>query len=423
MDAELRERAVSTIRANDRGGYTVPTAGLYPFQWNWDSCLAALGIARFDRDRAWREVETLLSAQWRNGMVPHIVFWADDDGYFPGKGEWDSGTEPPTSGHSQPPVASSVVWSLVRSGGAEDAGRARKVFPELLACHRWWHERRDPDGTGVVAVTHPWESGRDNSPDWDDALSAVEVPEGVRGYRRRDLDHVDAGARPTDEQYDRFMALVAFGRNCGWDPEEIHRNGPFLAADPGVQFILLRADRDLLCLAETLGEDGAAAALRGWVAAAEDGSDSLWSEDLGGYCARDLRSGKMSPGLSSASMLAWYAGVAREDRRKRMAEAARGMLEGVEYGMPSWKAGTEGFEPRRYWRGPVWAVMNFMVSAGLVEQGEADLGRRIRSDAQRLIGERGFREYFDPETGDGVGGGDFTWTAAMALAWEAEEVR
>lgn len=44
LDAQARE----ILRANDRGGYTVLTTGLYPFQWNWDSCLTALGWATFD---------------------------------------------------------------------------------------------------------------------------------------------------------------------------------------------------------------------------------------------------------------------------------------------------------------------------------------------------------------------------------------
>lgn len=31
------DRAKRILAANDRGGYTVPTDRLYPFQWNWDS--------------------------------------------------------------------------------------------------------------------------------------------------------------------------------------------------------------------------------------------------------------------------------------------------------------------------------------------------------------------------------------------------
>jgi hypothetical protein len=39
---ETRQQAIEILRRNDPGGYTVPTAtGLYPAQWNWDSCLVA----------------------------------------------------------------------------------------------------------------------------------------------------------------------------------------------------------------------------------------------------------------------------------------------------------------------------------------------------------------------------------------------
>lgn len=33
--ADLHDHAVAILKENDRGAYTVPTKGLYPFQWNW----------------------------------------------------------------------------------------------------------------------------------------------------------------------------------------------------------------------------------------------------------------------------------------------------------------------------------------------------------------------------------------------------
>ena len=59
-----------------------------------------------------------------------------------------------------------------RSGLAER--RARDLFPRL-ARHRWFHTVRDPDGTGMVTTLHPWETGMDNSPAWDEVLAQVEV--------------------------------------------------------------------------------------------------------------------------------------------------------------------------------------------------------------------------------------------------------
>ena len=56
----LEQKAQDILRANDRGGYTVPTARLYPFQWYWDSVICALGWQTFDEERAWQEMDFLL---------------------------------------------------------------------------------------------------------------------------------------------------------------------------------------------------------------------------------------------------------------------------------------------------------------------------------------------------------------------------
>ena len=90
------QSAEEILKKNDLGSYTVPTHGLYPFQWNWDSCLTALGQFHFNEARAWREIETLMAHQWNDGMVPHIIFHKEDDGYFPGPDVWATGRKVPT---------------------------------------------------------------------------------------------------------------------------------------------------------------------------------------------------------------------------------------------------------------------------------------------------------------------------------------
>ena len=60
---KLDSKAKHVLRGNDKGGYTIPTDGLYPFQWNWDSAFAAYGFAQFDIPRAWKEMEILFSGQ------------------------------------------------------------------------------------------------------------------------------------------------------------------------------------------------------------------------------------------------------------------------------------------------------------------------------------------------------------------------
>ena len=56
---ELVRRARAVLDRNRRGTYTCPSVRLYPHQWLWDSCFTAIGIARFDPNRAADELRAL----------------------------------------------------------------------------------------------------------------------------------------------------------------------------------------------------------------------------------------------------------------------------------------------------------------------------------------------------------------------------
>jgi glycogen debranching enzyme len=414
---ELDRQARDILVRNDRGGYTVPTHGLYPFQWNWDSAFVALGFAEFDRDRAWAEIETLVSAQWDDGMIPHIVFHQRDEGYFPGPDVWATGRTPPTSGITQPPVLATIVRELWEAEGADPAcERMRALYRACLASHRWFHTFRDPLGNGLVMVTHNWETGRDNSSEWDDALARVDT-NGVGTYQRRDTGHVDAAMRPKQEEYDRYVAILQFGRASGWNHRTIADHGPFRMVDVGMSMELLRANRDLLALAQAIGDAPVAAELQARISLSEAGMDWLWNEDAGAYCSRDATTHESSGLVTNASFLAFYAGVGSAHQRARLIEGLGRLTASATYLLPSLEAGSRAYDHRRYWRGPVWLVVSYMVAQGLAEQGHADWAERIREDSARLIEASGFYESFSPETGEGSGGPDFSWTAAMWLAW------
>jgi len=416
----LDEQARAILRGNDRGGYTIPTDGLYPYQWNWDSAFAAWGFSTFDPDRAWRELETLFAAQWDTGMVPHIVFHKPDPGYFPGPEIWGTGTEPPTSGISQPPVAAilaRLIWQAEGPAGMEagmEAGRPRMaaLYPRLLAWHRWWRTHRCAQG--VAAVTHPWESGRDNCPDWDFGMANVDGT-GVGTYTRRDTGHVDPSMRPSMQDYDRYLAILQFGRACGWDQREIVANGPFLMADPAITFILIRAHRDLAAIARALGEDPSEP--EAWAAELVAALPAIWNPDLGCHDARDLRTGRFAGILGSGAFLAWLAGEVSAEVEARLIA----VWDRVRYGIPSADPAAPAFDPRRYWRGPMWPVVNALIALGLRDAGKSALEARLRRETAQAIRQSGFHEYFDPLDGTPCGGRDFSWTAAIWLTWAGRE--
>src|SRR5882757_69098 len=134
--------AKDILDQNWRDGYTVPSARLYPFQWNWDSGFIALGLAYHRPERAIEEIRSMFKGQWRTGLLPHINFHKPDPNYFPGPDVWATRnlTERPaetlTSGITQPPVFAFVLERIAALPcGQTPAWRdfLREIFPKILA--------------------------------------------------------------------------------------------------------------------------------------------------------------------------------------------------------------------------------------------------------------------------------------------------
>jgi glycogen debranching enzyme len=414
----MEEAAHAILARNDRGGYTVPTDRLYPFQWNWDSAFVAMGFATFDVDRAYRELERLVEGQWDDGMIPHIVFHAPSDTYFPGPDVWGTRHRIPTSGITQPPVfgmALRHVHEAALSSGMADAEvRTKALFKAALRSHRWWLDARDPEGLGLVAILHPWESGSDNSPAWDEALARVPTTT-TTAIRRKDTSHVDASMRPREEDYQRFIHLVDVYRDCDWDPKRQWAKAPFKVADVQMTAILARATADLMHLAEILGAEEHRTELAQMRRRLVDGLARRWRSHLSRFVSLDLISGADIEAATQAGFIPLVALTLDDAQRSAVTAEIERWLDGMVVGVPSAPAFSPAFEPKRYWRGPVWAVINWLIADGLRLNGAEDLARRIEQTTVRTIENVGFCEYFDPTSGEGLGGDTFSWTAAAYL--------
>lgn len=404
------EQAIAVLRENDRGRYAVPTKGLYPFQWNWDSCFTALGQSHYDLDRAWTEVETLFAHQWDDGMVPHMVFHEAAPAYFPGPDVWGTGRAVPTSGITQLPIAGFAVHQLYRRSG--DTARARALMKGLDRWHDWFYRTRDPKSEGLVAVIHPWES-RDNTIDWDEGFGRVPT-EGVAPYQRNDLKHADPATRPTKAQYDRYLWLVQHFRSLGWDSSRTHDASPFQIVDPGFNAILIRSCLETAELAQTLDEPAIAGRHRAWAARGLAALDGLWSETRGQYLPYDRIGARLVDSPSIGGLIPAFAPIPAQ-RAAALATTLRSISERVRYLVPSHDPRDLRFDMKRYWRGPVWLVCNYMIADGMRRAGEGAMADRTVADSLKLIEQSGFAEYYDPHDGNALGGARLSWTAAMVL--------
>jgi hypothetical protein len=435
--------AAGVLRRNGIKSWTKPAPALYPHQWSWDSAFIALGLAHLDNRRARDELESLFAGQWATGKVPHIVFdpEAPPKSYFPDAERWNSselsGDAPPgshTSGLCQPPVHAIAVrriWETSRGREEERVERARRFlranYPRLFAWHRYLATARDPEGSGLVTIYHPWESGTDNSPRFDAALRHVEVGD-LPPYTRYDLQHVaDPSHRPSDEEYDRYLWLLELLKGASYDEAEIYGAHPFLVKDALFSAILVAANEALLEIARVVdAPEEDAALIEGWIGRGREGLDDQWDPDLKLCLDRDVLTGQSLQVRTIAGFAPLISGGLTDERLREVLEtldspAFAGNPELHRPLPPSTSPDEPAFHPKSYWRGPVWPVANWLLWWSLIRAGEASRAAQIRRETLGQLAEGGFAEYFEPFTGEPLGSHEQSWTAAIALDMLAVE--
>jgi glucosylglycerate hydrolase len=432
---ELAGEAIAVLRGNDRGTWTRPSPRLYPHQWSWDAAFVAIGWAHFAPLRAVTELRSLFRGQWADGMVPQIVFDSTValGSYEPRHTTWaTAGLCPPrvaTSGICQPPVHA-IALARVREIALRrddtvahvDAAIA-DLYPRLAAWHRWLHTARDPEGTGLVTVFHPWESGLDNSPRWDAALAAVPTDDGTVGSRP-DLGFVsDVAERPSDDDYRRYYALVRSLVDVGHDPATAHARHPFRTADVLFTAILAAADDVLADLAELAGHPGAADGHRGDAERSRRGLDACWSPSRVACLDRDLVADRWIAADTIAGFAPLVAGCDADRAQalvRRLLGPSYAGAPGLRWAVPpSTAIDDPAFDPRSYWRGPTWPVITWLLWWALERDGHRAAAARLRGAAISQLRSTGCSEYADPVSGAALGSSAQSWTAAVALDWLA----
>ena len=322
--------------------------------------------------------------------MPHTVFWDRPAGWrrspFYATATFRGATATATTG---PPFLL-VAWELVAQASVhDDPGFATEALPALRATLDWLARERDPGGDGLVALIVPDESGLDDSPKF----------EPVFGRCTHD--------RPG------YALLLERCRRAGYRAPELLR-----ATDHQVREVLFNVAYALsLDAYARLSGDGAYAARARAVEAALlerslDARTGLFL-DLGGRAQRPVP-------VSTWTALAPLAlpGIPDAVKQRLVAEH---LLDPARYraavGIPSVAMDeptfTPGWDRFRTWRGPAWVNTSWLLDGPLRALGHDNEADRIRDALREAVTTWGFREYYDPRTGRGLGARGFGWSTLL----------
>jgi len=328
--------------------------------FEWDTYFAAYMHSLNNKDLAYANVIAMTSELTDRGFVPNFASARNK-----------------SEDRSEPPVGSFVVREIYRKYREESF--VEKVFDDLLTWNRWWPDNRDVDGyltwgsdpyeheqlpewleKGIGAKQGAkWESGLDNSPMFDDAT----------------LD------------------------------TESHR---LMQADVGLMSLYILDCQSLSDLAGALGKHDIQAELEERARVYSAKLETLWNEEFGLYLNKNLITGEFSYRLSPTLFYPLIAGVPDQQQAKRMIDEHFYNPDEFwgEYMIPSIARNDAAFADNKYWRGRIWAPMNFLVYLGIRNYDLPDARKDFVEKSSSLllqswITERHVYENYNSETGQG----------------------
>ena len=375
--------------------FVCPALRSYPFQWFWDSCFHSIALIHLDVELAKAELLTLLSAALPSGFIPHLIFWelGKRDEFL--SHNLVGRTSPYYSSTMQPPIIAYAVERVYQATG--DEAFLHSALPVLKAYYRWLKKNRDPDDDGLIAIVQPEESGIDCSPKYDEDLHLAELSNQAFIVELKKL-------------YQAYEPLRG-------DDRRILQEDLFNIEDVLVNSIYIFGLRSLARLMEGREDNSE------FVREAEKALDALihkcWDEDAGAFF--DL-SGVAERSVKVLTISSLMPLILEELPRETVQRLVDGLLTSPDhfwlpYPLPSVAASEPKFFPGNphgfIWRGPTWINTNWFLSHALRRHGYSEVADEIVAKSHELIDGAGFREYYNPYTGEGYGAREFGWSTII----------
>ncbi|HEX5456682.1 MAG TPA: trehalase family glycosidase [Candidatus Saccharimonadales bacterium] len=431
-NTEIKAVCQKVLDDNWRSGYTIPSSGMYPHQWLWDSCFTAIGLRHFNLEHAQQELLSLARGQWQNGMLPNMIF-AGDARYHQDREVWKSSINPnapngiATTGITQPPMlAEAVVRVGEKLTPEQRVDWYNKMYPMLSAYHTWLYAERDPHDEGLVLQVHPYETGLDNTPPMIAEIFEHHQPWWINIFRfvptelivnffRRDLKHIRSTDRMSNTEVMLYYDIVKRLKRKQYDIEHILPHAKILFEDLTFNCILIRANKHLQDIAEIIDRPLSLFLIEK-MQKAESAIDSFWNPYEEEYFSRNFITREPTKISTIACLIPLYSGAIRPERAAQIVKKLHDHKKfDASFPVPTVPLDSTWFHEHKYWQGPVWLNTNWLIVQGLKSYGFDQEARRIISSSLQLVSDHGPYEYFSPLDGSPSGARNFSWTAALAL--------
>ncbi|HSD83792.1 MAG TPA: trehalase family glycosidase [Anaerolineae bacterium] len=354
----MRAGLISTRFYTTREAMT-PSKIHYVGVWQWDAYFHALAYRHIDMKLAKDQLRVVLDHQRPDGMIPDAIH---DEGTVTRL------TFPFEADVTKPPLLGWAAWKLYEFD--HDVEFLNEVYEPIVRWNNWWFEKNDVDGNGLCEYLHPYSSGLDDSPLWDEGMP-VESPD-LNTYL--------------------YLQQEALSR---------------------IAFAIGEAD------------DGAVWAQRAEAQAARM-VRWMWDEDAGLFWAKrpsqDARVNVRTP----FNLFPLITGQLPESVTRRLVGHLTNENEfWTHYPVPTVALNDSKYDALTMWRGPVWVNVNYLLIEGLQRTGHVDLARELRRRTLDLLNlHDDIYEYYQPQTGEvpPKAASLFGWSSAIFidLAIQAE---
>lgn len=366
----INKRVISTVSRPwnvERGGYSF---------FGWDNFFLAWLAALDNKNLAYADVIEHLNEMAEEGFIPNCS-------QGNGRKTWD---------RSQPPVGSIMTWKIYQK--YPEKWFLEETYDKLLGWNRWWMKRRYYKGMlcwGSHSAKNPYD----------------------------------------DNVYNNLRAAML---ETGLDDSPMYDNIPFNSDsavmelhDVGLNALYVADCEALAAMAAILGRKDEEQELTQRASYFRNKLQSLWSEKHGIFLNRRTDNGEFVERLSPTLFYPLMAKAATEQQAQRMLNEHFYNPEEFwgEWIMPSVPRNDPAFEKQRYWKGAIWAPLNFLVYLSLEESGLQQAKKDLAEKSLQLFVKEWERKSFVSENYSAITGtGDderiksdrfYTWGALMGI--------